>query len=97
MNTTGTASQCKRTAAARAITTKIILGKLFFTVKSLNFKAINGNVDTINQLTTAITTYSTHLLVSQLLISIMPLPKCKINGKDAISKPAAGMGTPLKP
>jgi len=97
MNTTGTASHCKRIAATRAITNKIILGKLFFIVKSLNFKAINGNVETISQLTKAIIRYNTHLLVSHSLISIKLLPKCKIKGKDAINKPAAGIGTPLNP
>ena len=97
MNTTGTASHFKRMAATRAIITKIILGKLFFMVKSLNFKAIKGIVDTINQLTTTITTYNTHLLVSHSLTSNGLLPKCNINGKEAINKPAAGIGTPLNP
>ena len=97
MNTTGTASHCKRNAVSKAITSKIILGKLFFIVKSLNFKAIKGNVETINQLNKIITTYSTHLLVNHGLMSIKLLPKCKINGKDAMNKPAAGIGTPLNP
>ena len=74
MKTTGTASHFKRMAATRVITTKIILGKLFFMVKSLNFKAIKGNLEIINQLTKAITIYKTHLLVSHSLTSIILLP-----------------------
>jgi len=73
MNTTGTASHCKRTAAARAITSKIILGRLFLRVKSLNLSAIKGNVETINQLTSTITAYNTHLLVSHSLLMVRPV------------------------
>ena len=50
INTIGTASQLKMNAATTATASKIILGILFFILKSLNFKAIKGNLETINQL-----------------------------------------------
>ena len=69
MNTTGTASHCKRNALTMAITNKIILGRLFLTVKSLNFNAINGKVEIINKLNTSISKYKNHLFISILKTS----------------------------
>ena len=54
MKIMGTASHFKKMAAITAIAAKIIFGRLFFTEKSLNFKAIIGMVLTINQLNTMI-------------------------------------------
>ena len=86
MNTTGTASHFKRMAAMMAIINSIIFGKLFFRLRSLNFRAIKGSVETINPLTKIITAYRTHLLVSHSLTFIMPLSKWRISGKEAINK-----------
>ena len=95
MNVTGTASQCNKIAAMIAITINIICGILFLMEKFLNLNAITGKLLIISQLTIIMIAYKTQTLISQLLIFIMPLPKCKMSGKDATSRPAAGIGTPL--
>gem|GEM_PF-6565458 len=96
MNTTGTASHFKNTAASNASTSNATFGQLFRIEKSLNFSAINGSLLTINQPTTTISPYSTHRFVTNALtfslVAYQP-----INGSDAISKPAAGAGIPLNP
>ena len=96
MNTTGTAIHCSTSAATKAITTKIILDKLFFNVKSLNFNAIMGRLLTINQDKKIIIAYNTHLFNNT--FTTMSVGECQyIKGKDAINIPTAGVGTPLNP
>ena len=95
MNVTGTASHFNKTADTKAITIKMICGKLFFTEKFLNLNAITGMLLTIKKLNTIMSAYNTQLLMSQLLILIAPLPKCNMSGNDATNKPTAGVGTPL--
>ena len=73
---------------------KTIFGILFLTVKSVNFKDIILKLDTIRKLSIKIRAYKSHLLVSRSLTEPMVL-KCNISGKEAISKPTAGTGTPL--
>ena len=46
-NTTGTASHLNNTAATPAMMIRMIIDKLFFSVKFLNFKAIIGKVETM--------------------------------------------------
>src|SRR6185437_1627413 len=95
INTTGTAIQCKNNAAIIAIINKIIFDKLFFKLKSENFKDIMRRLLTIRKLSTIIVEYKNHLLTSSALKLFIKL-KCKISGKDAINNPAAGTGNPLK-
>ena len=70
MKIIGTASHFKNTADSNPITNNIILGISFFIEKFLNFKAIIGNLLTINQLSITINVYNTHLFISHSLMLI---------------------------
>ncbi len=93
---TGTASQCKNSTAITANAKRRYFGRLFFTDRSLNFRAIKGSLLTISQQTTAMSTYRNHLLSNISVIALFSA--CQYtSGSDAMSNPAAGIGTPLKP
>ena len=74
MKIIGTASHFKNITASNPIASKMIFGISFFREKLLNFKAIIGSLLTINQLSTAINTYNTHLFISHSLTLIKLLP-----------------------
>ncbi len=97
MNTTGTVSHFNKKTETSPMTMSRMCGKLFLMEKFLNLNASIGTLLTINQLSEMMSAYKTHLFTSQSLISMRPLPKCKINGNDAMNKPTAGVGIPLKP
>ena len=90
------ANQCKMITA---ITVRMInknLGQLSFSERFLNFNAIIGKRDTISHDTTKITAYKNQVFINKELMKPILLFQ-NMSGKDAINKPAAGMGTPLKP
>ena len=95
MNTIGTASHLKNIPARIAIARRIIFGRLFFMERSLNFNAINERLLTINQLTSKVTPYKNHLFNNN-CETISLLLNQYIKGMEAINKPAAGEGIPLK-
>ena len=72
----------------------INLSKLLFTLKFLNFKLINGMLETIKKETTTIIPYRKKGLNNFCVAH--PVLVYIIRGKDANVSPAAGEGTPLK-
>ena len=63
MKTIGIANHFNNKAVATAMPTKINFGKLLFILKSLNFNAIRGSLDTIRKLNKIINPYKNHLFI----------------------------------
>ncbi len=92
----GTASHPINTAAITAIRITKYFGKLLFTERFLNLKAINGSLLIMSRLTINIMAYKNHLFSNKLIIASL-LDCSYMSGKLAINKPTAGTGTPLNP
>ena len=91
---TGIASHFNNKKETTAITASKYFGKLFFREKSLNFNAINGNVETINHESNKINAYKNHLFSNKSFIHCT-FSFQYINGSDATKIPTAGTGIPL--
>src|SRR5258705_2019470 len=91
---TGTAIQVKINRAAREMSTSRILGKLFFNVKSLNFRLINGMFETIRKESNKVNPYKNHLFNNRSITHCW-LTFQYISGKEATNIPTAGTGNPL--
>ena len=79
-----------------ASTSRMIFGILLRTEELLNFIAISGRLLIIRYPTTRINPYNTHLFSNAISTNRLFVYH-EINGNDAISNPAAGVGTPLNP
>jgi len=92
---TGTASHFRKITAIIVIPASKYLLQLFLKVKSLNFKLIIGNEETIKKESNKISPYKNHLLSKRFINHA--LSECQYNrGKEATKIPTAGTGSPLK-